>query len=100
MLGLACFQDIDISQCEGTIEPKNVTRYAYVSSVKQCESFVYSNCGGNENNFESQTKCEDFCGSLVTPNNNKCVYQPDWGPCNQLNYMYVLIVIVTLNLLF
>ncbi|KAI6190323.1 hypothetical protein M3Y97_00105300 [Aphelenchoides bicaudatus] len=84
----ACFQEIDPGQCEATEEPKNTTRYAYLSTLKTCKSFEYTNCAGNENNFKSETDCKDFCGSLITPNSDKCIYQPDWGPCNQLRYMW------------
>ncbi|XP_043918027.1 WAP, Kazal, immunoglobulin, Kunitz and NTR domain-containing protein 2 [Protopterus annectens] len=36
-------------------------RWAYNSLMKQCQSFIYGGCGGNENNFESKEVCEDMC---------------------------------------
>lgn len=85
---LACFQKIDSGQCEASVSPKNVTRFAYVADSKICKPFQYSSCGGNDNRFESESECKDFCGTLVSPNSDKCVYQPDWGPCNQLRYQW------------
>ncbi|XP_072415087.1 WAP, Kazal, immunoglobulin, Kunitz and NTR domain-containing protein 2 [Chiloscyllium punctatum] len=36
-------------------------RWAYNSLMKQCQSFIYGGCGGNENNFESRETCEEIC---------------------------------------
>ncbi|XP_070793705.1 WAP, Kazal, immunoglobulin, Kunitz and NTR domain-containing protein 2 [Pituophis catenifer annectens] len=36
-------------------------RWAYNSLTKQCQSFIYGGCGGNENNFESREACEESC---------------------------------------
>ncbi|XP_069056147.1 WAP, Kazal, immunoglobulin, Kunitz and NTR domain-containing protein 2 [Pleurodeles waltl] len=46
-------------------EPK----WAYNSLTKQCQSFIYGGCGGNENNFESKEICEDMC---PFPKNQHC----------------------------
>lgn len=44
-------------------------RWAYSSSLKKCQSFVYGGCGGNENNFESKEACEEMC---PFPKNHNC----------------------------
>ncbi|XP_036405238.1 WAP, Kazal, immunoglobulin, Kunitz and NTR domain-containing protein 2 [Megalops cyprinoides] len=44
-------------------------RWAYSSLTKQCQSFIYGGCGGNENNFESKEACEDAC---PFPKNQNC----------------------------
>nr|XP_061807639.1 WAP, Kazal, immunoglobulin, Kunitz and NTR domain-containing protein 2-like [Nerophis lumbriciformis] len=36
-------------------------RWAYSSSLRQCQSFIYGGCGGNDNNFESKEACEEVC---------------------------------------
>ncbi|XP_061612910.1 WAP, Kazal, immunoglobulin, Kunitz and NTR domain-containing protein 2 [Phyllopteryx taeniolatus] len=36
-------------------------RWAYSGSLRQCQSFVYGGCGGNDNNFESKEACEEMC---------------------------------------
>lgn len=36
-------------------------RWAYNQLMKQCHSFVYGGCEGNENNFDSKESCEDAC---------------------------------------
>ncbi|KAJ8413722.1 hypothetical protein AAFF_G00082290 [Aldrovandia affinis] len=44
-------------------------RWAYSGVTKQCQSFIYGGCGGNENNFESKEACEDMC---PFPKNQNC----------------------------
>ncbi|XP_034662211.1 kunitz-type serine protease inhibitor 2-like [Drosophila subobscura] len=29
----------------------------------KCESFIYSNCGGNRNRFYTRQECMEFCGN-------------------------------------
>ncbi|XP_010893759.1 WAP, Kazal, immunoglobulin, Kunitz and NTR domain-containing protein 2 [Esox lucius] len=36
-------------------------RWAYSSSLRQCQSFIYGGCSGNANNFESREACEEMC---------------------------------------
>ncbi|XP_077481992.1 WAP, Kazal, immunoglobulin, Kunitz and NTR domain-containing protein 2 [Stigmatopora argus] len=36
-------------------------RWAYSSILRQCQSFIYGGCGGNDNNFESKEACEEVC---------------------------------------
>uniref|UniRef100_A0A8C5R749 WAP, follistatin/kazal, immunoglobulin, kunitz and netrin domain containing 1 n=1 Tax=Leptobrachium leishanense TaxID=445787 RepID=A0A8C5R749_9ANUR len=36
-------------------------RWAYSQLMRQCLSFVYGGCQGNQNNFESKQACEDHC---------------------------------------
>ncbi|TKR87499.1 hypothetical protein L596_011888 [Steinernema carpocapsae] len=38
-------------------------RYYYDSSSGRCNSFTYSGCGGNANNFQSLSSCEATCHS-------------------------------------
>lgn len=47
-------------------------RWAYSSSLKKCQSFVYGGCGGNENNFESREACEEMCPFPKTHNCKVC----------------------------
>ncbi|XP_030629092.1 WAP, Kazal, immunoglobulin, Kunitz and NTR domain-containing protein 2 [Chanos chanos] len=44
-------------------------RWAYSSSLHQCQPFIYGGCGGNENNFETKEACEDAC---PFPRNHRC----------------------------
>ncbi|XP_018617138.1 WAP, Kazal, immunoglobulin, Kunitz and NTR domain-containing protein 2 [Scleropages formosus] len=44
-------------------------RWAYSNLLKQCQSFIYGGCGGNENNFESKEACEEVC---PFPKNQNC----------------------------
>ncbi|KAL7979130.1 hypothetical protein Chor_015154 [Crotalus horridus] len=36
-------------------------RWAYNHLMKQCHSFIYGGCEGNENNFDSKESCDDTC---------------------------------------
>ncbi|XP_011873052.1 PREDICTED: kunitz-type serine protease inhibitor-like isoform X2 [Vollenhovia emeryi] len=41
-----------------------ITRYAYNPATGQCERFIYTGCGANENNFKSRPKCEETCKNV------------------------------------
>jgi hypothetical protein len=67
-------------------------RYFYNSTAAKCEMFVYGGCGGNSNNFNSQSECESQCAGLgnyrdetasqVEINSNqKCTAPKATGPC-------------------
>ena len=47
-------------KCEGFAQ-LSVTRWYYNTEAGQCEQFVYSLCGGNENRFKSKGACEEEC---------------------------------------
>lgn len=36
-------------------------RWFYNSESKQCETFIFSGCGGNENNFNTEEECKEKC---------------------------------------
>lgn len=36
-------------------------KYFHNAATGKCEEFVYGGCGGNENRFDTQKECEDFC---------------------------------------
>lgn len=38
-----------------------VDRWYYDTREKSCRQFYYGGCGGNENNFETQHRCEQKC---------------------------------------
>ncbi|KAM9462847.1 WAP, Kazal, immunoglobulin, Kunitz and NTR domain-containing protein 2 [Clarias gariepinus] len=44
-------------------------RWAYSSTLNQCQPFIYGGCGGNDNNFETKEACEDLC---PYPKNHRC----------------------------
>ncbi|CAL1615206.1 unnamed protein product [Knipowitschia caucasica] len=44
-------------------------RWAYSSTLLQCQSFIYGGCEGNGNNFESKEACEEMC---PFPKNHHC----------------------------
>jgi hypothetical protein len=44
-------------------------RWYFSPSDNKCMPFYYNGCGGNENNYESETSCADNCPSVVGEDN-------------------------------
>ncbi|XP_037692611.1 tissue factor pathway inhibitor 2 [Choloepus didactylus] len=51
-----CFSPKDGGLCSA-----NVTRYYFNPRHKTCETFTYTGCGGNDNNFVSMEDCKRVC---------------------------------------
>ena len=51
----------DMPKVEGTCGNRLV-RYYYDMKRKRCDSFIFSGCGGNMNNFDSLEECQVKCG--------------------------------------
>lgn len=47
-------------------------RWAYSSSIRQCQSFIYGGCEGNDNNFASKEACEETCPYPKTHHCKSC----------------------------
>lgn len=41
-------------------------RYGFNTAAGRCESFFYSGCDGNDNNFETLAACRERCSGSVT----------------------------------
>lgn len=55
-LGYVCNLSSEKGSCA-----REDTRFHFDSSEGRCKQFMYSGCGGNENNFPAQSECEAFC---------------------------------------
>uniref|UniRef100_A0A224YHS7 Tissue factor pathway inhibitor n=1 Tax=Rhipicephalus zambeziensis TaxID=60191 RepID=A0A224YHS7_9ACAR len=42
------------------------SRWHFNMAAGKCEKFIYGGCGGNENNFHTQSTCEEFCHEFLT----------------------------------
>ncbi|RCN33797.1 Kunitz/Bovine pancreatic trypsin inhibitor domain protein [Ancylostoma caninum] len=51
-----CLEGADNGLCKACM-----IRYYYNAKSRRCEPFVYSGCGGNENNFVSYGDCKRGC---------------------------------------
>ncbi|XP_014672850.1 PREDICTED: uncharacterized protein LOC106813254 isoform X3 [Priapulus caudatus] len=73
-----CTQDRVSGTCDG-----NEKRWYFNADTKRCERFVYSGCGGNDNNFAMRADCIDRCGWHIArpPLNVLCTIDIDEGPC-------------------
>lgn len=49
----------DSGSCTGQLE-----RWYYNVDSKECETFVYGGCGGNDNNYESVEECGFACKNM------------------------------------
>ncbi|KFD56207.1 hypothetical protein M514_02985, partial [Trichuris suis] len=69
-----CEQPKDEGNCLGRFR-----KYFYNSLTGQCEMFIYSGCGGNDNKFETIEECEARCN--VEKKKRRCKQPKDVGPC-------------------
>ena len=69
-----CFLPVETGNCL-----ENEVRWYYNSADGICEQFMYTGCGGNENNYATETECEDEC----FPVQSACVLPPLRGNCNE-----------------
>lgn len=56
VLSEACLDGLDIGSCDG-----DERRYFYNSTSRRCQSFTFSGCGGNRNNFQTRRQCIKTC---------------------------------------
>lgn len=65
---------------QGTQCGVQLQRYYFNSATRQCSTFTYFGCAGNENNFATVTECNNFCGgaaclageaAYMDPNSNR-----------------------------
>lgn len=61
-----CYEPKDEGLCAA-----NVTRYYFNARYKECETFRYTACGGNNNNFVSMEDCERVCAKVLKEQNKK-----------------------------
>ena len=62
----------------GTCRGYNI-RWYYDASVQRCQRFVHTGCDGNDNRFDSEDECMDFCGSGVDTVITPAPTQPSGG---------------------
>uniref|UniRef100_A0A8R1IMY9 BPTI/Kunitz inhibitor domain-containing protein n=1 Tax=Caenorhabditis japonica TaxID=281687 RepID=A0A8R1IMY9_CAEJA len=51
-----CTQPLRVGNCD-----RSVRRYWYSAATRECQSFEYTGCQGNDNNFETLVDCQTFC---------------------------------------
>ncbi|KAF5273134.1 hypothetical protein FQA39_LY07624 [Lamprigera yunnana] len=59
-----CFESMDRGQCIDRISSRNLTRFYFNVKTNKCESFIYSGCQGNHNNFLTEDVCHAICPVL------------------------------------
>nr|CAD2164986.1 unnamed protein product [Meloidogyne enterolobii] len=89
---------LDVNRCQ---HPKDVgicaaqfVRWFWNSELNNCETFTYSGCGGNGNNFASREECLNICReeltTVDTSNDEKsaCDVDIDPGSCGGIFMRY------------
>ncbi|XP_017129130.1 amyloid-beta A4 protein isoform X1 [Drosophila elegans] len=61
-----CIQNPEYGKCEGRRR-----LWYYDLSKAKCQTFIYSNCGGNGNLFFTRESCQEFCGKYNWKKNRK-----------------------------
>ena len=51
-----CTQPLRVGNCD-----RSVRRYWYNAQTRECQSFDYTGCQGNDNNFANLMDCQTFC---------------------------------------
>ncbi|XP_013909921.1 PREDICTED: WAP four-disulfide core domain protein 8-like [Thamnophis sirtalis] len=64
---------------------KSLTRFYYDPEKKKCVSFIYRDCEGNRNNFETKELCEKACGEI---SKEVCRLPKETGPCQGFSMHY------------
>lgn len=59
-----CFEPKDEGSCPDKDIARNLTRWAFNPRSNTCESFSYSGCQGNHNNFHTEQLCNQVCPVL------------------------------------
>nr|XP_033786999.1 tissue factor pathway inhibitor 2 [Geotrypetes seraphini] len=71
-----CRLEADTGPCRA-----HINKYFYNLISKQCERFVYGGCFGNDNNFNNEASCMNFCEpKKVAP--TLCYSPKDEGSCS------------------
>ncbi|XP_023166272.2 papilin isoform X2 [Drosophila hydei] len=68
-----CFRGPEPGNCY-----ENTTRWYYNSQEGLCDEFVYTGCGGNDNNFATEEECQNDCH----PAQDTCSLPPIAGRCS------------------
>lgn len=71
-----CFRAPEPGNCY-----ENTTRWYYNSQEGLCDEFVYTGCGGNNNNFATEEECQNDCH----PAQETCSLPPVAGRCSDIS---------------
>lgn len=75
-----CTLQKDVGPCRAAVK-----RFFFNQNTKQCEEFIFGGCQGNENNFKSQSECQEKCSSnsvsQAVQDNGICSLKKEQGPC-------------------
>lgn len=74
-----CFEEMAVGNCREKIQ-----RWYFNNKTGHCESFTYTGCGGNGNNFNTTMYCRHACGAARRYYTKKrCYEEMDVGNCDK-----------------
>uniref|UniRef100_A0A1Y1L736 Thyroglobulin type-1 domain-containing protein n=1 Tax=Photinus pyralis TaxID=7054 RepID=A0A1Y1L736_PHOPY len=59
-----CFEPVDKGSCTELDDERSLTRFYFNTKSNKCDSFSYSGCHGNHNNFHTEEMCNAVCPVL------------------------------------
>ena len=90
-LGITPKPEVTLRRCHmppdsGGGQQKNLKFY-YEPAVGKCLPFLFGNCGGNGNNFDSEEQCMNFCinDGNIDEKDRAIHYVPETIPCKSEN---------------
>uniref|UniRef100_A0A0N5AWV6 Kunitz/Bovine pancreatic trypsin inhibitor domain protein n=1 Tax=Syphacia muris TaxID=451379 RepID=A0A0N5AWV6_9BILA len=62
----SCFMPMDVGDC-GKAVKTGLIRWFYNPVEMECQTFIYSGCGGTDNRFATKYTCDKLCSGLIKP---------------------------------
>ena len=78
-------QICQVDKAEGTCG-SSIQKWYFDRNANECKTFIYTGCGGNENQFSTEGECRAMCGGK--PRQDACQLKADRGPCSNWNLQY------------
>lgn len=61
-----CALQLDVGRSCTAQVPRPMQMWYFSSASRTCQQFSFNGCGGNSNNFETQSECLTFCGGATS----------------------------------
>ncbi|XP_037498263.1 carboxypeptidase inhibitor SmCI-like [Rhipicephalus sanguineus] len=72
-----CFLEASVGRCRGAFP-----RWHFNKTTRRCEIFIYGGCKGGDNQFVTQSACEQFCEEFITDPCSQPIITASRKPCD------------------